>query len=112
MPAIDRTSQNLVASSGSTTLKLSRDTGHAVLQRKLLFWKLRPAEAPLSDIIDVTVHAEIDPASGAEVCKTVLLLRNGAGWTLPCSDKNDALATADAIRQFLGHTSTSLPDSE
>jgi hypothetical protein len=102
MPTIERTSQLLVARSGSTTLTLSRAAGQAVLQRKLLFWKLRPTEAPLSDIIDVTVHAGVDRASGAEVCKTILLLRTGAGWTLPCSGKEDALAKADAIGDFLG----------
>ena len=101
MPIVELTPQRLVARTGSTTLTLSKEGGRAVMQRKFLFWKLRPAEKPLSDIVDVTVHAGVDRASGVEVCKTILVLRTGAAWSLPCSDKNDAQATADAIRDFL-----------
>ena len=50
MPVTERTPQRLTLKTGSTTLTLSREAGTATLQRKLLFWKLKPAEAPLSDI--------------------------------------------------------------
>jgi hypothetical protein len=72
------------------------------LQRKLFFWKLKPSEAPLADIIDVAVEAGVDRASGVEICSTMLVMRTGAGWAFPCSDKKDARANADAIRGFLG----------
>jgi hypothetical protein len=102
MPITECTPHRLVARSGSTTLSLSKEAGTATLQRKLLFWKLKPAEASLSDIVDVTVDAAVDRASGVEVCSTMLIMRTGAGWALPCPDKNDAQVTADAIRAFLG----------
>jgi hypothetical protein len=102
MPITERTSQRLVARSGSTTLTLSKEAGRATMQRKLLFWNLKPAEAPLSDIADVKVEAAVDRASGVDVCSTMLVMRTGAGWAFPCSDKKDAQATADAIREFLG----------
>lgn len=102
MAVIEHTPQRLVLRSGSTTLTLSKDTGKASLQRKLLFWRLKPSEAPLSDITEVTVEAAVDRASGVEVCSTTLILRTGAGWAFPCSDKKDALATAETVRSFLG----------
>jgi hypothetical protein len=101
MPITERTSQRLVARSGSTTLTLSKEAGQATMQRKLLFWNLQPAKAPLSDIADVKVEAAVDRASGVDVCSTMLVMRTGAGWAFPCSDKKDAQATADAIREFL-----------
>jgi hypothetical protein len=102
MPIAERTPQRLVAKSGSTTLTLSKEAGQATLQRKLLFWNLKPAQAPLSDIVDVTLDAAVDRASGVEVCSTMLVMRTGAAWAMPCSDKADGQATADAIRAFLG----------
>jgi hypothetical protein len=63
---------------------------------------LKPTEAPLSDINDVTVDAAVDRASGVEVCSTMLIMRTGAGWAFPAADKKDAQASADAARQFLG----------
>ena len=101
MPVTERTPQRLTLKTGSTTLTLSREAGTATLQRKLLFWKLKPAEAPLSDIVDVTVEAAVDRASGVDVCSTILVMRTGAAWAFPCSDKKDAQASADAIREFL-----------
>ena len=101
MPITESSARRLELKSGSTTLLLDKDTGKASLQRKFLFWKLRPAEAPLSDIADVTVEAALDRASGVEVCHTTLLLRGGAGWLFPAADKNDAQANAAAIRNFM-----------
>ena len=102
MAVSEHTPQRLVLTSGGTTLTLSKEAGKATLQRKLLFWKLKPSEAPLSDITDVTIDAAVDRASGVEVCSTTLVLRTGAGWAFPCSDKKDAQATAETIRGFLG----------
>jgi len=102
MPVSERTSQRLVVTSGGTTLTLDKDAGTAALQRKLLLWKLKPTEAPLADIADVTVDAAVDRASGVEVCSTMLVMRSGTGWALPASDKKDAQANADALREFLG----------
>jgi hypothetical protein len=105
MPVTERTPQRLVIKSGSSTLTLDKDAGKAILQRKLLLWKLKPAEAPISDIAEVTVDAAVDRASGVEICSTMLIIRSGVGWALPASDKKDAQANADAIRAFVG-----LPD--
>ena len=105
MSVTERTPQRLVLKSGSTTLTLDKDAGKAILQRTLLLWKLKPAEAPISDITDVTVDTAVDRASGVEMCSTMLVLRTGAGWALPAADKKDAQANADMIRGFVG-----LPD--
>jgi hypothetical protein len=105
MPISERTPQKLVMRSGSTTLTLSKEAGTATLQRKLLFWTLKPSQAPLSDITEVNVEAAVDRASGVEVCSTMLIMRTGAGWAFPCSDKKDAQGIADAIRDFLGLSS-------
>jgi hypothetical protein len=102
MPITERTPQRLTLKSGSTTLTLDKQTGQAVLQRKLLFWNLKPAEAPLSDITDVTVDAGVDRASGVDVCNTMLVMRTGAGWAFPAADKKDAEASVAAIREFVG----------
>jgi len=101
MAIAEHTPQRLVLKSGGTTLTLSRDSGTATLQRKLLFWNLKPSQAALSDITDVTVDAAVDRASGVEVCSTTLVLRAGASWAFHCSDKKDAQATVEAVRGFL-----------
>lgn len=101
MPIAEQTSQRLVLKSGSTTLTLDKDAGKATLQRKLLFFSLKPLEQPLSDIVDVTLDAAIDRASSVEVCHTMLINRAGSGWALAGDDKNDAIATIAAVRAFL-----------
>ncbi|RWD47238.1 MAG: hypothetical protein EOS25_00705 [Mesorhizobium sp.] len=102
MPITEHTPERLVLKSGSTTLSLSKEIGKARMQSKLLFWKLKPAEAPLSDIVDVTVDTNVDRASGVDICSTMLVMRTGAGWAFPGSDKEDAQLNADAIREFVG----------
>jgi hypothetical protein len=102
MSITESSDRRLMLKSGSTTLLLDKDAGKAILQRKLLFWKLSPAEVPLSDIKEVTVDAGVDRASGVEVCNTMLILGSGAGWAFPAADKKQAEANAAAIRSFVG----------
>ena len=102
MAVIESTPRRLVLQAGSTTLTLDKDAGSARMQRKLLMWKLKPVEKPLSEIADVTVDAGVDRASGVEVCNTMLVSRTGEGWALPAADKKDATATAQQLREFLG----------
>ena len=101
MPITESTLNRLVLKSGSTTLTLDRDSGRARLQRKLLFWSLKPIEAAIADIRDVRVDAAVDRASGVEVCSTVLVLASGAAWFLRSGSKTDAESDANAVRQFL-----------
>jgi len=102
MPIIESTQQRLVLKSGSTTLTLDKAANKAAMQRKLLLWQLKPVEAPLSEITDVTIDTAVDRASGVEVCHTMLILHGSEGWAFPAADKKDAEANAAALRQFLG----------
>ena len=102
MHILESTPQRLVVQSGSTTLTLDKDLGAASLQRKMLFWKLKPREHALSDFADVTVDAAVDRASGVEVCHTMLITRAGEGWALAAADKKDAENTKAAVSSFLG----------
>jgi hypothetical protein len=102
MSVIESTPLRLVLQSGSTTLTLDKSTDAACLQRKMLFWKLKPLEHPLSDFSEVTIDAAVDRASGVEVCHTMLVTRGGEGWALPARDKKDAEAATAAVRGFLG----------
>jgi hypothetical protein len=99
---VDSAPQRLVLQSGSTKLTLDKDAGKAVMQRKLLFWALKPLEVPLAEVTQVDVDAGVDRASGIEVCNTMLITRAGAAWALPAADKKDAQATATTMREFLG----------
>ena len=101
MAILEATKTRLVLA-GSTTLSLDKATGKVTLQLKLLFWQRKPIEVPLSDVIDASVDAAVDRASGVEVCNTMVILRAGQGWALAATDKKDAQASAIAIRQFLG----------
>ena len=100
MPVLESTPQRLVLQSGSTTLTLDKAAGTGCLQRKMLFWKLKPLEQALSDFTQVTVDAAVDRASGVEICHTMLVTQ--AGWSLAAADKKDAEATTAAVRGFLG----------
>ena len=99
---IESAPQRMVAQSGSTTLTLDKTASKATLQRKLLFWKLKPLELPLGEVAEFAVDAGVDRASGVEICNTMLVTRGGAAWALPADDKKDAEATAAAMRAFLG----------
>jgi hypothetical protein len=99
---VDSAPQRLVLQSGSTKLTLDKDAGKAVMQRKLLFWALKPLELPLAEVAQIDIDAGVDRASGIEVCNTMLITRAGAAWALPAADKKDAQTTAAAMREFLG----------
>jgi hypothetical protein len=98
---LENTPQRLVLRSGSTTLTLDKAADRATLQRKMLFWALKPIEHPLGDVASSTVDVAVDRASGVEVCNTMLLMRAGEGWALPANDRKDAEASAKAVRDFL-----------
>jgi hypothetical protein len=99
---VDSAPHRLVLQSGSTKLTLDKDAGKAVMQRKLLFWALKPLELPLGEVTQIDIDAGVDRASGVEVCNTMLITRAGAAWALPAADKKDAQTTAAAMREFLG----------
>ena len=80
----------------------TRTSGKATLQRKLLFWNLKPLELALAEVAEFAVDAGVDRASGVEICNTMLVTRSGAAWALPAADRKDAEATAAAMRGFLG----------
>lgn len=102
MTQIERSPQKLVLQSGSTTLTLDKDAGKAVMQRKLLFWALKPIERPLAEVSEVAVDVGVDRASGIDVCNVMLISRSGEGLALPADDKKDAQTSADTMRDFLG----------
>ena len=101
MPVMEDTPRQLMLKSGSTTLTLDKDTGKATMQRKFLMWGLKPVEAPLSEVADVTVDTSVDRASGVEICHIMVVMRAGAAWALPAMDKQDAQTKATAMRAFL-----------
>ena len=102
MPVTESTPRRLVLKSGSTTLTLDKDADKATLQRKVLFWALKPVESALSEVADVTIDVAVDRASGVEICNTMLIMRTGAGWAFPAASKQDAQANSAAMRDFLG----------
>jgi hypothetical protein len=70
----------------------------------MLLWGLKPVEAPLSGISDITIDTAVDRASGVEVCHTMLIMHGGKGWAFPAADKTEAETNAAAIRHFLAIT--------
>ncbi len=102
MIAIESSPQRLVLRSGSTTITLDKAAGTAILQRKMLLWERGPLERPLSSITQARVSTSIDTASKAEICSTMLVMRDGGGWVLSAQDKQDATAAMAAVRELLG----------
>jgi hypothetical protein len=102
MTKIARTPDRLALQSGSTTIVLDKKAGEAVLERKLLFWARKPVTRSLNSIRRVTVDTSVDPASKAEICSVMLLLREGGGWALSARDKQDATTAVNTVREFLG----------
>jgi hypothetical protein len=100
-PHAESTPKRLVLVSGSTTLTLDKDAGRVSLQRKFAFWKLKPVDAALEDIVSVTVDKSVDRTSGVEMYSTMLVTRAGAGWVLSANDKDQAEKNAAAIRGFV-----------
>jgi hypothetical protein len=101
MPVTESTPRRLVLTSGSTTLALDKDAGKASLQRKLLFWNLKPTELPLSEFSSVALDKNVDRASGVEIFHSMLVTRTGAAWAFPARDKADAEKNVTALRDFL-----------
>ena len=102
MPITENSADRLSLRSGSTTLVLDKKANTASLQRKMLFWKLKPLDVPLSDVTEVKLDVAVDRASGVDVCHTMVVLRDGAAWALAGSDKKDAEASTAQVRGFLG----------
>ncbi len=101
MPITESTPRRLVLASGSTTLTLDKDAGKATLQRKLLFWNLKPAGLPLSEFSSVTLDKAVDRASGVEIYHAMLVTRAGAAWAFPANDKAEAEKNIAALQEFL-----------
>ncbi len=101
MGTIESMPRRLVLGSGSTTLTLDKDADKATLQRKLLFWNLKPAELPLSEVSSVTLDKVVDRASGVEIFHTMLVTRAGAAWAFPAGDKGEADKNIAVLREFL-----------
>jgi hypothetical protein len=101
MAIIESTPHRLVLGCGSTKLTLDKGTGKATLQRKLLFWHLKPTELPLTDFSSVTLDKAVDRASGVEIFHAMLITRAGAAWAFPTDDKPDAEKSVAALRGFL-----------
>jgi hypothetical protein len=99
---VESTSQRLVLQSGSTVAVLDKTAGTATLQRKLLFFSLKPVEQPLADITDVSLDTVTDAASHAEIDHVMLKLRAGGGWALAADSRKEAQALITEVRQFLG----------
>ena len=104
MNIIDSNSRQLVLRSGSTTVTLDKRTGKAIMQRRVLLWPRKPIERQLSEIADIRLGAQVDRASGVEVCKAILVMTAGDGWALTAADKQDATRKVAALRKFLGMT--------
>ena len=102
MTKFERTPDRLTLQSGSTTIVLDKKAGEAILERKLLFWARKPVTRSLNSIRRVTVDTSVDPASKAELCSVMILLREGGGWALSARDKQDATAAVATVREFLG----------
>ena len=101
MPVIGSGRNRLVLKSGFSTLTLDKQTGRAIFQRKVVIWRLKPSEASLAQISDVSSEGSVDRASGVEIWHTMLVLSTGEGWAFPAASKQEAHDNVTAIRQFL-----------
>ena len=80
MITIERSPQRLVLRSGSTTIAFDKDASKAAMERKLLLWARKPLERSLSHVARVTVDANVDRASGVELCSTMIVMQDGSAW--------------------------------
>ena len=101
MSVTENAPNRLVLKSGSTTLMLDKDRGRAVLQRKVVVWRLKPSEGSLSQISDVSADMTVERASGCEIWQTMLVFATGEGWAFPAAHKQEARDNVTAIRKFL-----------
>ena len=104
MTIIESNPRQLVLRSGSTTVTLDKHNRKATMQRRVLFWSRKPIERQLSEIAEIKIGAQVDRASGIEVCKAILVMTAGDGWALTAADKQDAARKVAAVREFLGMT--------
>ena len=102
MANIEETPRKLVLKAGSITLTLDKDSGKATLQQKLLLWKKKPVEFPLSNIDDIAVKADVDGLSGAAIHHSVLHERTGEILVLTTEEARDAAETVKKLRGFVG----------
>jgi len=103
MAIVENTGKKLVLKSGSTTLSLDGAAEQMTLESKVLFWKRAPAHAAFKDVAEVKIEEVHDPASGAEIYNTMVLLKTGkGGWALTADTKKQAEAEIAAIRKFIG----------
>ena len=102
MARIEATLDKLVLKQGSTTLTLDKASGNATLQQKLLLWRKKPVEFPLSDIDDIAVKSDKDADVG----------RINSSQRHPQADRRnrraddrgseDAAETVKKLRAFVG----------
>ena len=102
MMKLERDSHRLVLQSGPTKVVLDKVASKATLEHKSLPWERDPVECPLSSISGARVSTAIDDESKAEICSLTLVVQKSDGWVLAAADKQNATATATAVREFLG----------
>jgi len=102
MASIESTPSKLVLKDASTTLTFDRTSGNATVQQKILLWKKKPVEFPLSEIDDIAVKSEHDGLSGAPIYHSVMHRRSGEIWVLTTEEAKDAEATVRQLREFVG----------
>ena len=102
MAIVENTAKKLVLKSGSTTLSLDGTAEQMTLESKVLFWKRAPVHAAFKDVADVKIEQNHDPASGAEIYGTMLMLKSGGAWAVSAESKKQAEADAAAIRKLIG----------
>jgi hypothetical protein len=100
MIRIELGQQRITLQSGSTTVVLDKAAGTATLQRKVLFWVMKPVERPLSAIVEARIHKNINAGSRAEMYSTMLVFREGGSWVLSARDKQDASDVVAAMHEF------------
>jgi hypothetical protein len=102
MTSIEEAPSKLVLKAGSTTLTFDKDSGKAILQKKILLWNKKPVEFPLSEIDDIAVKSDVDGLSGAEIHHSVMHRRNGEITVLTTEEAKDAAETVKKLRGFVG----------
>lgn len=99
---VANTAQLLEVQSGSTTVVLDKLAATATLQRKFLFFPLKPAVVPLADVDDIRLDVAVDSASRAEFYRIMVKLGSGGAWVLAADDKPGAQEAIGALRAFMG----------